>query len=86
MRKYQQLLIISLGLLSFICFLIYKHEYDRLRNVLQVLEVFGSPPAVVHPETVVVGVGEGTPVSHVPSANLQPPPPNILANDNAIIP
>lgn len=45
MKKYQQLLIVSLGLVSFICFLIYKHEYDRLRNVLEVLEVFGSPPA-----------------------------------------
>ncbi|CAL8133675.1 unnamed protein product [Orchesella dallaii] len=44
MKKYQQLLIVSLGLVSFICFLIYKHEYDRLRNVLEVLEVFGSPP------------------------------------------
>jgi hypothetical protein len=44
MKKYQQLLIVSLGLLSFISFLIYKHEYDRLRNVLEVLEVFGSPP------------------------------------------
>jgi hypothetical protein len=44
MKKYQQLLIIALGLLSFVSFLIYKHEYDRLRHVLQVLEVFGSPP------------------------------------------
>lgn len=44
MKKYQQLLIAALGLLSFISFLIYKHEYDRLRNVLEVLEVFGSPP------------------------------------------
>lgn len=45
MKKYQQLLIVSLGLVSFICFLIYKHEYDRLRNVLEVLEVFGTPPS-----------------------------------------
>ncbi len=44
MKKYHQLLIVSLGVLSFISFLIYKHEYDRLRNVLEVLEVFGSPP------------------------------------------
>jgi len=44
MKKYHQLLITALGLLSFISFLIYKHEYDRLRHVLQVLEVFGSPP------------------------------------------
>jgi len=44
MKKYQQLLIVSLGLVSFVCFLIYKHEYDRLRNVLEVLEVFGAPP------------------------------------------
>lgn len=43
MKKYQQLMIVSLGLVSFICFLIYKHEYDRLRNVLEVLEVFGTP-------------------------------------------
>jgi len=47
MKKYQQLLVTSLGLVSFIFFLIYKHEYDRLRNVLEVLEVFGSPPPIV---------------------------------------
>lgn len=46
MKKYQQLLILSLGILSFISFLIYKHEYDRLRNVLSVMEVFGSPPPI----------------------------------------
>jgi hypothetical protein len=49
MRKYQQLLIGALGLISFICFLIYKHEYDRLRYVLENLNVFGNPPSVMPP-------------------------------------
>jgi len=52
MKKYHQLLIVSLGVLSFISFLIYKHEYDRLRNVLEVLEVFGSPPPPAIPSAV----------------------------------
>jgi len=44
MKKYHQLLIVGLGLVSFICFLIYKHEYDRLRLLVETLEVWGSPP------------------------------------------
>jgi len=31
------------ALVSFLCFLVYKYRYDRLYNVMQVLEVFGSP-------------------------------------------
>jgi len=44
MRKYQQLFILALAIVSFICFLIYKHEYDRLRYVVENLEIFGNPP------------------------------------------
>lgn len=42
MRKYYQLVLFILSIVSLVCFLIYKHEYDRLRNVLEVLNVFGS--------------------------------------------
>jgi len=49
MRKYQQLFILALGIVSFICFLIYKHEYDRLRYVVENLEIFGNPPGAASP-------------------------------------
>ena len=42
MRKYYQLILFLLSIVSLVCFVIYKHEYDRLRNVLEVLNVFGS--------------------------------------------
>lgn len=42
MRKYYQLILFILSVVSLVCFVIYKHEYDRLRNVLEVLNVFGS--------------------------------------------
>lgn len=42
MRKYYQLILFILLIVSLVCFVIYKHEYDRLRNVLEVLNVFGS--------------------------------------------
>lgn len=42
MRKYQQLVLASLAFVSTALFLFYKHEYDRLRSVLEVLDTFGS--------------------------------------------
>jgi len=38
--------------------LIYKHEYDRLRTVLEVLEVFGSPPPPPKDPPTVFDVGQ----------------------------
>jgi len=43
MKKYYQLVLLVLSAISIVCFVIYKHEYDRLRKVLEVLDVFGSP-------------------------------------------
>lgn len=43
MRKYSQLLLLILSAISILCFVFYKHEYDRLRKVLEVLDFFGSP-------------------------------------------
>lgn len=41
MRKYYQLLLFVLSAISILCFVFYKHEYDRLRKVLEVLDFFG---------------------------------------------
>lgn len=41
MRKYYQLLLFILSVVSILCFVFYKHEYDRLRKVLEVLDFFG---------------------------------------------
>jgi len=61
MRKYQQLFIAGLGLLSFIFFLIYKHEYDRLRYVMENLNIFGNPPSVIpSPDLAPPGNKEGS--------------------------
>lgn len=43
MKKYTKLVLVVTALLSTLCFLFYKFRYDRLYNVLQVLEVFGTP-------------------------------------------
>ncbi|CAG0916300.1 unnamed protein product [Notodromas monacha] len=43
MRKYQQAVVTGIGFLTTILFLYYKHEYDRLRSVMEVMEVFGDP-------------------------------------------
>ena len=43
MKKYTKLVLSVTAVISFICFLIYKYRYDRLYNVMQVLEVFGTP-------------------------------------------
>ena len=43
MKKYTKLVLMVVAIISSLCFLIYKYRYDRLYNVLQVLEVFGTP-------------------------------------------
>ena len=42
MRKYTKLSLVIITVLSVICFLFYKIQYDKLYNVLQVLEFFGT--------------------------------------------
>jgi len=44
MKKYRTLLLVITTVASFIGFIIYKHEYDRLKYTLEYLEVFGEPP------------------------------------------
>lgn len=41
MKKYYQLLLFIFSAVSILCFVFYKHEYDRLRKVLEVLDFFG---------------------------------------------
>lgn len=43
MRKYYQLLLVIVCFISIITLLIYRHEYYRLRYVLEVLNFFGKP-------------------------------------------
>jgi len=43
MKKYTKLVLMVVAIMSSLCFLIYKYRYDRLYNVLQVMEVFGTP-------------------------------------------
>jgi len=43
MKKYSKLGLVLITLISSVFFLFYKLRYDRLYNVMQVLEVFGSP-------------------------------------------
>ena len=49
MKKYQQLFLAIVSIVSFACLLIYRHEYNKLRYVLEVLSFFGTPgmPATV---------------------------------------
>ena len=43
MKKYTKLVLAIVAIISFFCFMLYKYRYDRLYNVMQVLEVFGTP-------------------------------------------
>lgn len=43
MRKYYQLMLVIVCFVSIITLLIYRHEYYRLRYVLEVLNFFGKP-------------------------------------------
>lgn len=45
MRKYQQLALTIIAVVSLVAFLFYKHEYERLRYTLEYLDTFGQPPA-----------------------------------------
>ncbi|XP_076043236.1 uncharacterized protein LOC143026547 [Oratosquilla oratoria] len=45
MRKYQQLALTIITIISLVSFLFYKHEYERLRYVLEYLDTFGEPPS-----------------------------------------
>lgn len=45
MRKYQQLALTIVAVVSVFTFLFYKHEYDRLRYTLEYLDTFGEPPS-----------------------------------------
>ena len=42
MRKVSKLALVLVALISFLCFLFYKSRYDKLYNVLEVLEFFGN--------------------------------------------
>lgn len=42
MKKFVQLFLIVLSVISTSLFVFYKHEYNRLRSVLEVLDTFGS--------------------------------------------
>merc|ERR1711936_720333 len=43
MKKYTKLILSVVAVISFFSFIFYKFRYDRLYNVMQVLEVFGTP-------------------------------------------
>ncbi|XP_044739739.1 uncharacterized protein LOC123301075 [Chrysoperla carnea] len=44
MRKYQQLVLIVVTIISVFLVVVYRNEYLRLRYVLEVLNFFGTPP------------------------------------------
>nr|CAI5868865.1 unnamed protein product [Callosobruchus analis] len=43
MKKYNQLLLLIVSIISLSLFLIYRHEYNRLHYVLEVFNFFGQP-------------------------------------------
>ncbi|XP_071547912.1 uncharacterized protein [Panulirus ornatus] len=45
MRKYQQLALTIVAVVSLVAFLFYKHEYERLRYTLEYLDTFGEAPS-----------------------------------------
>ncbi len=45
MKKLSKMALAFMALASFFCFLFYKYRYDKLYNVLEVLEFFGNPVA-----------------------------------------
>lgn len=46
MKKYYQLVLVIVSVVSFITLLFYRHEYNRLRYVMEVLSFFGKPGQV----------------------------------------
>lgn len=43
MRKYVQVVLVVLSVFSLVSLLVYRHEYNKLRYVLEVLNFFGTP-------------------------------------------
>ncbi len=44
MKNYYKLILVTVTVVSVVCFLFYKTQYDKLYNVLEVLEFFGTEP------------------------------------------
>lgn len=44
MRKYYKLVLVVVTVISLVSFIFYKTQYDKLYNVLEVLEFFGPDP------------------------------------------
>ena len=44
MRKYYKLALLTVTVVSVVCLVFYKAQYDKLYNVLEVLEFFGKEP------------------------------------------
>jgi hypothetical protein len=44
MRKYYKLVLVTVTAISLFCLIFYKTQYDKLYNVLEVLEFFGKEP------------------------------------------
>lgn len=47
MRKYVQVVLVVLSVFSLVTLLVYRHEYNKLRYVLEVLNFFGTPNATL---------------------------------------
>ena len=47
MRKYYKLLLVIVTVVSLVCFIFYKTQYDKLYNVLEVLEFFGNNDGII---------------------------------------
>jgi hypothetical protein len=47
MRKVSKFALALVAIICFLCFLFYKGRYDRLYNVLEVLEFFGNDKAAI---------------------------------------
>ncbi|GLV40387.1 uncharacterized protein CBL_04187 [Carabus blaptoides fortunei] len=50
MKKYNQLILVIISVASVTLLLIYRHEYNRLRYVLEVFDFFGQPNECSFPE------------------------------------
>lgn len=48
MRKYVQVVLVVLSVFSLVTLLVYRHEYNKLRYVLEVLNFFGTPNATLN--------------------------------------
>lgn len=66
MRKYYQLLLFLLSAVSILCFVFYKHEYDRLKKVLEVLDFFGTPVTENEKAKVIEEVNSNRSIEFIP--------------------